>query len=505
MRPVLIDRLRRVLSGLAFVLALLLAARAGAAIAHSGGDVQASPARVRVLGVPIDSGRTPIDAAREIAIAWGRAPLLVTLGSITIEGTRASLGAGLDEAALAARIERARDPSSPLALHHARLAAGQPFDLAVDPVLDATLLLARLDAARETIDRSASSARIDPRSGQVTRERTGRRLDVHATLDRIEAALEGEADHVDAVIETTTPMHTAAELETVRIDAVLGFFETHYSSLPEAADRTFNLRVAALHVDGTVLMPGEELVFDDIVGERSEVNGFRPAPQIASGEVVDGVGGGTCQVAGTLHAAAFFAGLPITERHPHSRPSGYLWMGLDAMVTYGGMGLRFRNDLAFPIVIGMTMEAGVLRAEIRGASASRLVTFARRIDATVPFGVREERDASLPMGVSIVRQRGVPGFRITRYRIVRDVAHNQAIRERDESSYPPTEEIVRVGAGGAPPPGYRADTGDAHPEYLADTYLSATEGLGARDALDVVRTGGASAQPGWTRALVRAP
>ncbi len=422
---------------------------------------------------------------------------------MTIEGSRAALGGGIDEEALAARIARAREPRSLLAAHHSHRAPGRPADLPLDPTLEPAVLLARLDAAREGIDAAPADARIDPRSGHVTRERTGRRLDVHATLDRVEQALRAGETRVEAVVVTTTPTHTAAQLGAVRIDALLGFFETHYSSMPEAENRTFNLRVAAMHVDGTVLMPGDELVFDDVVGERSEVNGFRPAPQIASGEVVDGVGGGTCQVAGTLHAAALFAGLPITERHPHSRPSAYLWMGLDAMVTYGGMGLRFRNDLPFPIVIGMTMEGGVLRAEIRGERASRLVTFARRIDETLPFGVREERDVTLPAGVRVLRQRGVPGFRITRYRTVRDLALNQALRERDESSYPPTDEIWRVGGGGPAPAGYVAEAGDTHPEYLADTYLSASEGPTTREALDVVRTGGPTSVSGWTRAMVR--
>jgi len=151
----------------------------------------------------------------------------------------------------------------------------------------------------------------------------------------------------------------------------------------------------------------------------------------------------------------------------------------------------------------MTMEGGVLRAEVRGARAGRVVTFARRIDETLPFGVREENDPTLPSGARVVRQRGVPGFRITRYRTIRDPAHNHAVRERDESSYPPTEEIVRVGTGPAPPPGFVADVGDPHPEYLADDWLSATEGPGTHEALDVVRTGGVTARPGWTRTMIR--
>lgn len=501
MRPENVDRARKVASGLAFLLALGLAARAGAALGRGSAPPPRPSAVVSVAGVAIASGDSPLALARAQAEAWGRESLTLRVGDEVITGTRAELGGRIDEDALAARITRARSPGSLLVRHHG---AG-PIDVPLDPTLDPSMLLARLDAAREAIDRAASDARIDARSGRITAERVGRRLDVHATLDRVAEALATGTHEVDAVVTTLVPTHTAAELGAVRIDALLGFFETHYSSLPEAADRTFNLRVAATHVDGTVLMPGDELVFDDVVGERSEVNGFRPAPQIASGEVVDGVGGGTCQVAGTLHAAALFAGLPILERHPHSRPSGYIWMGLDAMVTYGGMGLRFRNDLPFPVVIGMTMEGGVLRAEIRGARASRLVTFARRVDETVPFGVREERDPSLPEGVRVLRQRGVPGFRITRYRTVRDVTLNQAFRERDESSYPPTEEIWRVGTGAPPPPEYVAETGDSHPEYLCDSYLSATEGPTTQDALDVVRTGGATSVSGWTRAMVRTP
>ncbi|MFO0680655.1 MAG: VanW family protein [Sandaracinus sp.] len=497
-------RARKIASLLAFALALGLGAHAGARSREASVPRAAGPApRVEVAGETVPPAGSPSELAHTLAARWAEAPLTLVVGETRLEGTRGSLGGRIDEERLAARIARALDAGSLSARYHASHHGAAPLDVPLDPTLDASALLTRLDELREAVDAAPREARIDPRSGRVTRERMGRRLDVHATLDRVEEALAAGASSVDAVLVTTAPHHTAAELEAVRIDALLGAYETHYSSLEEAANRTFNLRVAAMHVDGTVLMPGEELVFDDVVGERSEVNGFRPAPQIAAGEVVDGVGGGTCQVAGTLHAAALFAGLPITERHPHSRPSAYLWMGLDAMVTYGGMGLRFRNDHPFPIVIGMTMEAGVLRAEIRGARAQRLVTFARRIDETLPFRVREENDPALPMGVRVLRQRGVPGFRITRYRTVRDVEHNQAFRERDESSYPPTEEIWRVGTGAPPPEGYVPEAGDSHPEYLADTYLSATEGPGTHDALDVVRTGGPTAQPGWTRALAQ--
>ena len=111
--------------------------------------------------------------------------------------------------------------------------------------------------------------------------------------------------------------------------------------------------------------------------------------------------GGTCQIAGTLHAAAFFAGLPILERSPHSRPSTYVWMGLDAVVVYPRLNLRFSNDLPFPIALAMTVEGGVVRAEIRGAEQSRLVSFVRRVEEVTPFRERTENDPALPAGLQL--------------------------------------------------------------------------------------------------------
>src|SRR5690606_38614959 len=109
-------------------------------------------------------------------------------------------------------------------------------------------------------------------------------------------------------------------------------------------------------------------------------NGYRVAPVIAQGELVDGIGGGTCQTSGTLHAAAFFAGLTIVERVPHSRPSTYILLGLDAAVAYPAINFKLRYDFDFPIVLHETVKNGIVRAEILGPKRRRTVSFFRRID-----------------------------------------------------------------------------------------------------------------------------
>ncbi|WP_157069238.1 VanW family protein [Sandaracinus amylolyticus] len=490
----------RVVGGLACL--LVASALAGLALAqHEPVRAAVPDATVRIAGAEITDGADAGTIAADVARAWGEQPIALRIGEERVEGTRASFGGRIDAAALTARIEQARDPASLMRRLHAQLSTAAPLELPVDVRVDATSTLAMLLERKDHLDVRPRDARIEPRTGAIVPEREGLTLDVHGTLDALADAMRSGAPEASARILRERPRRTARDLANVRLDATLGSFETRYSTSPDAAARTHNLRVAAARLDGLVLMPGETLDFNDVVGERNEANGFRPAPQIAAGELVDGIGGGTCQIAGTLHAAAFFAGLPIVERSPHSRPSTYIWMGLDAVVVYARLNLRFTNDLPFPIALAMSVEGGVVRAEIRGASSGRLVSFARRIDSIAPFRERTEEDASLPAGVRVLDQRGVPGFTVVRDRVIRDVERNQARRQRIEDVYPPTDQIWRVGTGPAAPAGYVAEAGDDHPEYTTDEYLVATQGAGV-EGTEITRRGGVSTQAGWTQSYV---
>ena len=133
------------------------------------------------------------------------------------------------------------------------------------------------------------------------------------SLARLDAAVTRGDDHVDAAVERIEPRLARAALGNVEFGKVLGWFETRYSQADKSKDRTYNLRQAASKLDGTVVLPGEIFDFNATVGPRDEAHGYRVAPVIAQGELVDGLGGGTCQISGTLHGAALFGGLDIVE------------------------------------------------------------------------------------------------------------------------------------------------------------------------------------------------
>ncbi len=483
-------RLATRLAGLAPVVLLLAAgALAGLALVRAPAVHAAPPTRVSVAGVNVDLSADLHAQAVAIGRAFLRTEVTLRAPGRTVRRSRWDFGARVDLGRLEALLRTAADPRSVLRRAHTQLAGRRPLALPVPVEVRTEASLALLQKLADALDRPVVEPRMDTTTQTLEPEKVGLRFDVWSTLDRLTGALHDGTTTVDAVVQRLQPHLTARTLGDLSTAAVLGHFETHYNPSDAERARTHNLKVAAAKIDGLILMPGQELDFNRVVGERSQANGFVPAPQIADGELVDGVGGGACQIASTLHGAVFFAGLPILERHPHSRPSHYILLGLDAAVSYPTLNFRFRNDRSFPIVIGFEVDGGIARATLWGRRQDLMVSFVRSIAEVMPFEERTKDDPSLPDGVRVLAQRGVPGFRVQRWRILRNVNAHQAVREAGQDIYPPTAQIWRVGTGGPAPEGYAPPTKDPPPEYVADEFYSLTRGPGAHDEIERRRAG----------------
>lgn len=456
------------------------------------------------LPVPVLVGAQPIqtqgdlgEAARLLAHHFLSQPLSVRAEGEEISASRAQFGVQVDLTHLRQLLQRAADPQSIMRRVHAAHRGEQVLQLPMPVQLDHGRALPLLVRLKDRVDTSAVDARIDPRKREVLPSRRGITLDLYATLERIDMALGSGEQAIEAAVDVVEPRHRAEAYAHVDMSADLATFQTAHSRGDRARNRTHNLRVAAAKIDGLVLEPGEVFDFNAVVGDRTRANGFEMAPVISSGQLVDGMGGGTCQVASTLHGAVFFAGLPVLTRHPHSRPSYYIKLGLDAAVAYGSLNFRFRNDRSFPIALGMTVEGGRVRASLRGAAQQRAVTFIRRVDAALPFPEKLVDDPELPRGLRVLSQRGVPGFEVTRMRVVQDVDGQHAVRERSSDIYPPTTQLWRVGTGGEAPEGYELPKNDSHIEYTADEYLKAVHTPGQKQ-LEVTAQAGRYGTYGWT-------
>ena len=239
---------------------------------------------------------------------------------------------------------------------------------------------------------------------------------------------------------------TLSRVRWARADAAslpLARFTTTYEHDEAHRGRAFNVELAAHSLDGAILAPGATLSFNSIVGERIQAYGYETSVVLRKHLLAEGVGGGTCQVASTLHAAALLAGLDIVERTPHSRPSGYIRMGLDATVVYGAVDLKVRNPRADRVVIRTHADRGTLTVWLVADGPSRpRVSLTSEIVERLPCGRTVEREAFVPEGEVHVRQHGIPGYRVLR---TREVTTEQGTR-RDvrTDSYPCVVEALVV-------------------------------------------------------------
>lgn len=119
-------------------------------------------------------------------------------------------------------------------------------------------------------------------------------------------------------------------------------------------NRDTNLRVACEYIDGTILAPGEEFSFDDIVGPRLESRGFVMGSSIPEPTI----GGGICQVATTVFNAALYANLKITDREQHSIACTFITPGRDAMIHSNWSDFCFVNDSEYYIKISAKANGG---------------------------------------------------------------------------------------------------------------------------------------------------
>lgn len=457
---------------------------------------------VRLFGEPLQLDPTAPARALERLRAHTRELFELRLPEGEVQRVSyADLGVQIDKAHLAQMLRDSVDPTSPLSRWRERNGAtpAVPIELPGPFTLDEPALRRLLLPIKDEYDRPAVDARLDLETKRILPSKTGLLLDVDATSLAISRALEKGQNAVDVVFETVSPRRTTEQLENVRFDHVIAAFETPYDRSEKARERTFNLRLAASKLDGTVLLPGEEFDFNRIVGPRDEANGYKVAAVIAQGELVDGIGGGTCQISGTLHAAAFFAGLEIVERYAHTRPSSYIKLGLDATVVYPSITFRFRNPFDSPVVLHQTVKDGVVRAEILGPDTGKTVTLIRRILSAIPYEQVERPDERLERGKRVLAQRGVPGFKMRMYRVVREGAH--ATREKRDVIYPPTQQVVLVGTGEKTAPNAPKDS--PQPEYTADELLVVSVLPNGHEEPKIVesREPGEYGVSGWTSQL----
>jgi vancomycin resistance protein YoaR len=245
------------------------------------------------------------------------------------------------------------------------------------------------------------------------------------------------------------PERTTEDIQEMGLSALGSEYATYYD--PDNVARTNNIEQAARIVDGTIIPAGATFSLNETLGPRTLDRGFDYAPVISDGVLRLGVGGGVCQFATTLFNAAFFAGLPIVERHPHSFYIEHYPVGRDAQVSWGSQDMKFKNDTDHSLMIRCWAKTGELTVVLVG-DTGRTVEY-----TTTPFynlrpspytkaHPRVIYDNELSTGI-VTWESGYSGRSV---KVVRTVtASDGKVLSRDTfySTYPPKDWIKRIGTG----------------------------------------------------------
>lgn len=406
---------------------------------YLNGQVVGAPA---VDGVELGGARER-DATAAVTIlarTWLDAPVSLVLDDVIVHRTRRELGARVDVPVTRREIFR-------------RGRSGNLFaDLAAHRVTRAELSLARrfderaaavaLERLRRQVDVAPVAARIES-TGRASPAASGRALSGLSASVALERGLLASASVIELPVQRLpAPATPSQPLGQALYTKVVTRFATRYATSDEQWGRVANIVAAATAIDGAILPAQQTLSFNELVGERTIARGFRPAEEINEGRVVLGIGGGICQVAATLHAAAFLGGLDIVEHHPHTGTSRYIEIGLDASVSWPDSDLKIHNPFAFPLRVRATAAGGELTIALLGAARGPNVQWSSEVESTLPRSREVELVSGRVPGGEEVVDEGADGLVLRRERIIHRSTGDT--REVTHLSYPSMPRLVRV-------------------------------------------------------------
>ncbi len=181
----------------------------------------------------------------------------------------------------------------------------------------------------------------------------GHSLDIPATITAIHQALANGQHTAPLTLVTIQPaVGDDATGEQLGITENVVAYTSYFRG--SSSERLQNIKIAAANFHGLLVPPGATFSMASVMGNVSLDTGYAEAWIIFGDRTIKGVGGGVCQVSTTLFRAAFMAGFPIVERHPHAYRVGYYEQtasgydpdlaGLDATVFVPMVDFQFVND-----------------------------------------------------------------------------------------------------------------------------------------------------------------
>lgn len=273
----------------------------------------------------------------------------------------------------------------------------------------------------------------------------GRDFDVEHAKSLYDQKKVDEGSSFEIPLKITYPQKYEQELKDSLFKDELSSFTTSYSKWEK--DRSNNIAIAASKINGSILGPGDIFSYNTVVGKRTIEEGFKKAHVYAGGKIIDGLGGGICQVSTTLYNAVLFAELQVVERRNHNMLVGYVPPGRDATVSYGSIDFRFKNNYSMPIKILSTAKEGKLNVRILGINEhpGRKIELETEILKRYSLPEKVIEDLTKPSGYYKVEQKGISACKARTYKIVKQNGKVISRTLLSTNNYNPLQKIVIKG------------------------------------------------------------
>ncbi len=298
------------------------------------------------------------------------------------------------------------------------------------------------------LENAAKDATITRSNGAfvITDEVKGVAIDATESVKAIETYFNEKWAKKDGSVELITkvdePKVTRAQLENVK--DLLGTFTTTCGT---GGGRVQNIITGAKHINGAVLMPGEEYSANAAMEPYTTENGFTEAGSYENGKVVQSMGGGICQVSSTLYNAVILAELEIVERAAHSMLVSYVEPSMDAAIAGDFKDLKFKNNTDSPVYIEGYVSGGKITFNVYGKetrSAAREVKFVSEVVSSTPAGEKFVASGD-PVGTIKKASSGYTGMKAKLWKVVYENGVEVSREVVNNSSYRASAAVFNVG------------------------------------------------------------
>lgn len=237
---------------------------------------------------------------------------------------------------------------------------------------------------------------------------------------------------------------------------LLSSFATSFSIWSEGdSNRAFNIEKAANLINGHRTAPGDSFSCNEILGERSEENGWKPATAFINGgkDTEDQFGGGICQVSSTLYNAILRTELEVQSRCGHSRRVNYVPGGTDAAISGESLDFVWRNNTDSDVYVFMWIENETeLHCEIYGQLDDRdfdYIDVESVLCETIPPSEPEfTSNPELPLGACELVEAAAEGKVFETYKVYYRDGKEVLRKTVGKTEYRMRPAVYAVGSGG---------------------------------------------------------